>query len=362
MILVSIILPTYNEAENMGLIIPALAEVMSTSNLSYEILVVDDDSPDGTAEVAQALSREYPVRVTIRKHERGLATAAMKGFDLAYGKIVVLMDADMSHPVEKVPAMIRPIEARAIDATVGSRYTQGGGSENWPWVRCLISQGAGLLARGVTRLSDPTSGFMAIRKSLLNGVELDPVGWKIVLEVIVKVNPTFMEIPIFFTDRIKGESKLSFKAKWDYLRHLRRLYCYKYPDMLRFYRFCLVGLSGMAIDTVILVALVEIAALDSRIAAIFAFLVAVSWNFRWNQNWTFLAAEYRKGTYLRYASFVLICMAGLAIRISVMHFLLLHTVMREGRGYILASIMGILAATVSNFLGSKYVAFSQKRA
>lgn len=361
MIAVSIVLPTYNEAENMKLIIPKISAVMARSSLSFEIVVVDDDSPDGTAEVAAGLARDYPVRVHLRKNERGLATAVMKGFDLAAGKIVLLMDADMSHPVDMVPSMIQPIMEGKCEATVGSRYTEGGGSENWPWVRRVISQGAGFLARGVTNLTDPTSGFMAIRKSLLEGVNLDPVGWKIVLEVVVKANPSLKEVPIFFADRIKGESKLSMKAQLDYLHHLWRLYHYRYRDWFKFVSFCLVGLSGIVIDTAILVALVEILDLDPRAAAVFAFLGAVTWNFRMNQSWTFMGVEYSKNIYWRYISFVLICTGGLMIRIGLMHVLLRYTALGQGRGYIVASIMGIISATLFNFLGSRYIAFSQKR-
>jgi len=358
---ISIILPTYNEAENMKLIIPRISAEMERSNLSFEIVVVDDDSPDGTAEVVSALAKDYPVTVHLRKNERGLATAVMKGFDLAEGKIVLLMDADMSHPVDMLPSMIRPIMEGRCDATVGSRYTEGGGSENWPWVRRVISQGAGLLARGVTDMTDPTSGFMAIRRNLLEGVKLDPVGWKIVLEVIVKANPVLAEIPIFFADRIKGESKLSWKAQIDYLKHLWKLYHYRYRDWFKFLSFCLVGLSGILIDTLILVAMVEIVSLDPRAAAVFAFLGAVTWNFRMNQSWTFMGIEYSKNAFMRYVSFVLICAVGLMIRIGVMDLLIRQTVLGQRRGYILASIIGIFTATLFNFLGSRYIAFSQKR-
>jgi dolichol-phosphate mannosyltransferase len=359
--LVSVILPTYNEAENMKLIIPAISEVMEENRFPYEIVVVDDDSPDGTARVASSLAAEYPVSVHLRKNERGLATAVMKGFELAAGQIVVLMDADMSHPVETIPSMIRPIMEGICDATVGSRYTEGGGCHDWPWIRRLISQGAALLARGVTKLTDPTSGFMAIRKNLLEGVRLDPVGWKIVLEVVVKVNPSLREIPIFFTDRIKGESKLSWKAQLDYLKHLWRLYNYRFLDWFSFIRFCLVGLSGMVIDTLILVGFVEILSLDPRAAAVFAFMGAVTWNFRINQSWTFSGMEYSKNIYWRYVTFVLICVSGLLIRIGTMHLLIRYTLLGQGRGYIFASIIGIMTATISNFLGCKYVSFSKKK-
>ena len=122
--MISVILPTYNESENIKAIVPRIFDVLNNFGLEGEIIIVDDNSPDGTAEVATRLARDYPLRVHVRKNERGLATAVMKGFELASGDICVVMDADLSHPVEKIPEMIKPILEGKCDATVGSRYTQ----------------------------------------------------------------------------------------------------------------------------------------------------------------------------------------------------------------------------------------------
>jgi len=356
--MISIILPTYNEAENIKLIVPKMFQVLNGENIKIEIIIVDDNSPDGTADIAQKLAKKYPVRVHVRKNERGLATAIMKGFELAKGDICVVMDADLSHPVEKIPEMVKPILEGKCDATIGSRYVNGGGCENWPLIRRIVSKVAGLLARGITNLSDPTSGFMAIRKSLLNGIKLDPVGWKIVLEIIVKTNPRFIEIPIIFADRQEGKSKLGLRAQVDYLRHLWRLYCFKFPTIFQFIKFCLVGLSGIFVDTTILVSLVELLSFDPRFAAVFAFFAAVSWNYIFNRIWTF---ETGKSTKLAhsYISFVTVCLLGLGIRIGVMHLLIEYAGMGKSPWYILASFLGIVSATIFNFLGSKYIAFSK---
>ena len=138
-------------------------------------------------------------------------------------------------------------------------------------IRRIVSKFAGFLAKGVTDIRDRTSGFMAIRKDLLQGVALDPTGWKIVLEVIVKANPRVLEVPIVFSERKEGKSKLGIRAQADYLRHLFRLYCFKYSALQQFFKFCLVGLSGLLIDVVILLCLVDFFLLDPRFAAIFAF-------------------------------------------------------------------------------------------
>jgi dolichol-phosphate mannosyltransferase len=267
------------------------------------------------------------------------------------------MDADLSHPVDKIPDMIKPIIEKRCDATVGTRYIEGGGKDKWPLIREIISKGAGFLAKGVTTLSDPTSGFLAIKKSMVETAKLNPIGWKIVLEVIVKANPRIIEIPIIFTDRFKGESKLTFKVYIQYLRHLWQLYNYKYPITNQLLKFSLVGFSGLIIDTLILMGLVEQLSFDPRFASIFAFSGALSWNYLFNRIWTFKAGE-RVNIVYSYLSFVTVCLLGLGIRIVTMHILIVNAGMGQGRWYICASIIGIALATISNFLGSKYVAFS----
>jgi dolichol-phosphate mannosyltransferase len=231
--MISIILPTYNEAENIARTIHAISAVLQEKGIRGEIIVVDDNSPDGTAKLAISLQASYPVRVIKRTSDRGLSRSVNRGFELAQGQICVVMDADLSHPVKKIPEMIQPILNGRCDATVGSRYVEGGGAQNWPLLRKMSSRMAGLLARGVTDLTDPTSGFMAIRKSTLEGIRLDPLGWKIVLEVVVKTRAKVLEVPIVFSDRQLGKSKLTYKAQWDYLRHLKRLYVFKYPRLFK---------------------------------------------------------------------------------------------------------------------------------
>jgi dolichol-phosphate mannosyltransferase len=224
---VSIILPTYQEAENLPRIIPRILHTLSQSKIQAEVIVVDDDSPDGASEVACKLAEQYPVRVLVRTRERGLATAVMAGFKMAESKVCVVMDADGSHPVEKLPQMIIPILEDRADITVGSRYIAGGSPGDWPWYRILISKFAALLARGLTRLSDPTSGYMGIKKELLAKLDLNPIGWKIVLETVCKSpSARLVEIPIVFSDRELGKSKLGLREQWHYICHLYRLYKY----------------------------------------------------------------------------------------------------------------------------------------
>jgi dolichol-phosphate mannosyltransferase len=357
--MISVILPAYNEAQNIQRIIIAITKVFLNEAIMGEIIVIDDNSPDGTASIASELAGSCPVKIYVRKTDRGLSRSIIEGFSRAQGDICLVMDADLSHPVEKIPDMIKPIIEGKCDATVGSRYVYGGGAQNWPLLRRIISRGAGLLAKGVTTLSDPTSGFMAVRKDKLEGVNLDPLGWKIVLEVIVKAKVRVLEIPIVFADRELGESKLGLRAQVDYLRHLGRLYSYRYPQFLEFVKFCLVGLTGLLIDTAVLVSLVDYASLDPRVAAVFAFSTAVSWNYLLNRIWAFKSG---KSTSIprSFVFFVSTCLGGLAVRIGVMHLLIEYAGMAVKPWYILASCIGIAAATIFNFMGSKYLAFRKR--
>lgn len=232
--MISIILPTYNELENIRVIISKISETFEKEKLKGEIVVVDDNSPDGTARAAERSSVDMPVRVHVRKEDRGLSKSVLKGFELAENEICVLIDADLSHPVEAIPELVKPVLDGKCDMCVGSRYIQGGGWTDYNPFRGSISKFAGLLAKGVTTLSDPTSGFMAVRKRILDGVDIDPLGWKIVLEIAVKTRAKIKEIPILFSERTSGKSKLGIRAQFDYLHHLWRLYCFRYCK--RYYR------------------------------------------------------------------------------------------------------------------------------
>ncbi len=359
--MISVILPTYNEAENIALIVPRICEVLSSAGLQGEVVVVVDNSPDGTGARAEELTKSYPLQIHVRKEDRGLASAVIHGLRHAKGDICVIMDADMSHPIEKIIDMVRPILDGCCEATVGSRYIPGGGCDDWPLIRRVISRGAGLLARGVTKLSDPTSGFMALKKSIIENVELNPIGWKIVLEIITRTNCKLIEVPFVFRDRTHGESKLDHRAHLQYLQHLWRLYGFKLPQVMEFVRFCLVGFSGLILDTIVLVACVEWFNFDPRAAAINAFVAAVSWNFVLNKYWTFNYGIRFHPT-VSYFAFVSVCLAGLAARIGVMHLLIEMAGLGRGKLYILANFIGIVVATLINFVGSKFIAFSPKPA
>jgi dolichol-phosphate mannosyltransferase len=230
---VSVVIPTYREAENLPVIIPRLSEVLAKANLAAEIIVVDDFSGDGTRDVCRSLSERYPVRLETRQNERGLSSAVLHGLRVAWGDVLIVMDADLSHPPEKVPEVVRALDATDTDFVLGSRYVGGGGTdEDWGVGRWLNSKIATWLARPFTTAADPMAGFFALRRnSFLRAdarQELNPVGYKIGLELIVKCGCRRVhEVPIHFSNRLHGQSKLTLREQLNYLRHLVRLAQYK---------------------------------------------------------------------------------------------------------------------------------------
>ncbi len=233
--MLSLIIPTYNEKENIKKLIPEIFRVFSRNDIKGEVIIVDDDSPDGTGWAAEGFTEEFPVKVIHRK-ERGLASAVVEGFKHASGDLLGVMDADFSHPVEKIPEMVKPLmrnpSTNSPALVIGSRYVHGGRIENWPAKRKIISGVATLLAGVLTPIKDPVSGFFFLRKSVLEGAILNPLGYKIGLEIAVKGNYTrFLEVPYVFIDRKTGKSKMNIKEIINYFWHIISLYYYKIKNL-----------------------------------------------------------------------------------------------------------------------------------
>lgn len=208
----SIVIPTYNEAGGIEKLITALSEILAENALDGELIVVDDNSPDGTGAIVDGLADTYPVRCLHRPGKLGLAGGVIDGWKAARAQSEALgvIDADFSHDVKILPKMVRAIASGEYGLAVGSRYVPGGGIKNWPWFRVLTSRVAVLLAMPLTSVKDVTSGYLLIRRSALEGVHLDRIGFKIGLEVIVKAHyGKVLEVPYVFTDRVAGVSKLN---------------------------------------------------------------------------------------------------------------------------------------------------------
>jgi dolichol-phosphate mannosyltransferase len=222
---VSVVIPTYREAENIGALLERLGRVREGSGIELEVLLMDDGSGDGSEERVAAFGARW-ARMIVRDGARGLSPAVLEGLRAARGEFVVVMDADLSHPPEKIPELIESLRA-GREMAVGSRYVRGGSTdERWGLFRKLNSLVATVLARPLTRVRDPMSGFFAMRRAdFLRAERLNPIGYKIGLEILVKCGFRDVgEVPIHFADRRAGESKLSVRQQVQYLRHLIRLY------------------------------------------------------------------------------------------------------------------------------------------
>jgi dolichol-phosphate mannosyltransferase len=223
----SVVVPTYNEAGGIEKLIATLTAVFRSNSLDGEIIVVDDNSPDGTGAIVDKLAETYPVRCLHRPGKMGLSSGVIDGWKFARPESVAVgaMDADFSHDAHAIPKMVAALASGEYGLAIGSRYVAGGGIENWPMRRKITSLVAIALAKPLTPVRDITSGFFLVRRSALDGVVLDPIGFKIGLEVIAKAHyGRALEVPYVFTDRVAGTSKLNQNEIFNYLRQLGRIY------------------------------------------------------------------------------------------------------------------------------------------
>jgi dolichol-phosphate mannosyltransferase len=340
---VTVVVPTYREAENLPLLVPRIAAAVPGA----EILVVDDDSPDDTVAVCEELARDHPLRLIVRKEERGLSSAVIRGFQEAKGEMLVCMDADLSHPPEAIPALI----AAGGDFAIGSRYVPGGSTDSgWGLFRWLNSKFATLLARPLTTAKDPMAGFFALRREVFERAEqLNPVGYKIGLELIVKCRCwDVREVPIRFSDRQHGESKLNWKQQWNYLVHLRRLYVFRLGRAARPIQFVLVGSSGVMVDLAAFTLFLPL--MPVRLARAAAIGVAMTSNFALNRRLTF--PEARGGSWPRqYVAFCASCAIGAVVNWTLSTQLIQHVAF-FGEWKLLAALLGVIAGTAFNYLMS----------
>ena len=359
----SIVVPTYREAANLPVLVQRIADALTDCGIRWEVIVVDDNSPDDTSTVCDRLSEQFPLRLIVRRNERGLSSAVIDGMRAARGEILLCMDADLSHPPEAVPAMVEALSTNGdTDFVIGSRYVQGGRTEDdWGLFRKLNSLVATGLARPLTRTSDPMAGLFALRRSAFVAAEpkLNPIGYKIGLELLVKCGCRHVvEVPIHFSNRLHGESKLSLREQVNYLRHLGRLYAFRFPGLLQFVRFGLVGLSGMAVDLTVFAILLAIA-VPLPVASAVAIWIAMTWNFGGNRRWTF--SERRRDPWLRqYLAFCGSCLLGACLNWAT-RVLLWRYVPFFGDHELLAAAAGVVAGTASNFTLCRAIVFRKSQ-
>jgi dolichol-phosphate mannosyltransferase len=345
----TVVVPTFNEADNME----PLCRRICAALPEVEIVVVDDASRDGTAARARELGKELPIRVIERVGERGLSTAVLRGFEEARTDVCVVIDADLSHPPELVPDLVRAVENGA-EVAVGSRHVAGGEIDEWPLVRRLASRAGTLLARPLTSVSDPMSGFFCLRKSRLQGLDLKPRGFKILLEIVARAGWTrIVEVPIRFEDRREGTSKFGPKERREFLQQVAELYRDVNAWPFRVTKFCVTGGTGYFVHMAVLAAVVELLGASPFVGAIAGFMVAMTSNYRLNKVWTFRA---KAAPFLpSYARYAVGAVGGLGVQLGIMH-LLRHV------HYLSGASLGILAGAAFTFLVSQFWAFAGKGA
>jgi dolichol-phosphate mannosyltransferase len=367
-ILLSVVIPTYKERENIENVVNILSGLLDqTIPGNYELIVVDDDSPDRTWEVAENLIPDYPqLRVMRRQEERGLSSAVIRGWQAARGSILGVIDGDLQHPPEVLTQLWQKIEQGA-DLAVASRHVEGGGVSSWSVIRRFLSRGAQVLGlvilpEVVGRVSDPMSGYFMVRRKAIANTTLNPIGYKILLEVIGRGQiGEIGEVGYIFRERTEGESKVTWKQYLDYIQHLIRLRLstgrigkisqkVNFP-VGRFLRFGAVGLSGVFVDMLILYLLSDptTLALPLTRSKILAGEIAIFNNFLWNDAWTFADVSIQqKGWKLRIKRFIkfnVVCLAGLVLNVLILNLVFNYLIPNR---YI-ANFIAIAVATIWNF-------------
>lgn len=224
---ISVLIPTYNEAQNVEWLLPKLIAELRKTAVKYEILIIDDASCDHTADIAEAILRENGRAIRRIACKRSLSLSILDGMKEARNAVIIVMDADGSHPPELIPVFLMHL-GQGYDLVIASRYCGGGGTKDFPVIRLTASLFACLIGRLLTPVKDNTSGFFAIKKDALEHVLLSPKGFKIGLEVFVKANfNRFKEVPYVFVNRKKGKSKFKPKVILEYFQHILSLLSFR---------------------------------------------------------------------------------------------------------------------------------------
>ncbi len=356
---ISIVIPTYNEAENIAILIPRLHRLLV--KIPHEIIVADDNSPDKTYEKALALGKKYgSVRAICRMHNRGLSPAVMDGFQMAQGKYLAVIDADLQHDEKILPAIVARLEAGA-DLVVASRKTQDGGYEGWSKTRRFISWGATVMAQMLfPKLpSDPMSGYFALTNELFKKIapQINPRGFKILLEIATRARGIkISEVGYVFRNRTHGESKLTGGVMLNYLVALAEL---RFGGLVsrKYIQFVLVGMSGIVVNQSVFWLSRHFFALPDERALLLAIEAAIVSNFFVNNLFTFRDSMLRTGIALLrgFIYFQAVCLTGAyinyAVALHLSHFLNLNIY--------LANTVGIVIASFWNYFLNAHVIWRQ---
>jgi dolichol-phosphate mannosyltransferase len=353
----SLVIPTYNEAHNIKGLLQEIVQVLDPLlKGSYELIVVDDDSPDGTWQIVETFQREYPqIRVIRRQNERGLSTAILRGWQVATGSVLGVIDGDCQHPPDILSQLLEKI-AHGADLALASRHIKGGGVSHWSFMRRFVSRGAQviglvILPGVVGRVSDPLSGYFLVQRSAIADRILDPVGYKILIEVIARGSiARIEEVGYVFQERQNGDSKITLYTCWQYLVHLLKLRLTLGP-LGKFIQFVLVGFTGLFIDTSLLYVLHDPSMVNAPLllSNLVSSELAIINNFCWNDLWTFRSLSITqpgwKNRLKRLLKFNLVCLVGVALNTGLL------LVFEKGLRihYLIAKFMAVVLVTFWNF-------------
>ncbi|MEK0343377.1 MAG: glycosyltransferase family 2 protein [Nitrosopumilus sp.] len=374
---ISIIIPTYNESENIIKILRSIGEILP-KNLPTQAIVVDDNSPDGTGKLVEDYLKnikkmaDYTIEIIHRKAKEGLGSAILKGIQHAKGDTIVVMDCDFSHPPQIIPKLIESIKKYQYDIVVASRYIKGGKIQGWSLKRKIMSKFATLIAKKGLGIDthDPMSGFFAFKRNIIKGLNIDAIGYKFLLEILVKTKDVnIKEIPYTFQNREFGSSKLSIRTIFDYYRSVWKLYRYGKPlekqekrSSVKFLykagRFYTVGASGFIVNYMISLLLTGgVSDMWYLHANVIGIIASITTNFILNKTWTFGDRDFRvKKTISQYGKFAMFSSLGALVQLGMVYFL----VDSNEISYPLALILAVMTAAFGNFILNKKFTFKEK--
>jgi dolichol-phosphate mannosyltransferase len=360
---VVVIVPTYNERNNIAALIDALRDEFSKIPHDMHILVVDDDSPDGTADVVRGMQERADNLHLIEGQKSGLGAAYIRGMLHALNRlradVVFEMDADFSHKPEDIARLLSEIEAGA-DFVIGSRYVKGGTIPiEWGLLRRLNSMGGNMAARhiaGISQIRDCTAGFRAIRASLLNRIDFKRLrvqGYAFqvaLLHAAVKEGAKIREVPVDFVDRAHGESKLGLS---DVIEFVLNVWWIRLQSSKTFIKFAVVGASGVLVNLGFFT-LFLMAGMNKYLASPLAIELSIVWNFLLNNYWTFRSRKTIDRTRIRGLKFNLISI--LALGVSYGTFVTLSFAFPDTAPQV-HQLIGIVPATLVNYFLNSYWTF-----
>jgi len=374
---ISIIIPTYNESQNILQILKSIKDNLP-KNFVTQAIVVDDNSPDGTGKLVEDYLKnikkmaDYTIEIIHRKAKDGLGSAILKGIQHAKGDTIVVMDCDFSHPPHIIPKLIESIKKYQYDIAVASRYIKGGKIQGWSLKRKTMSKFATLIAKKGLGIDthDPMSGFFAFKRNIIKGLNIDAIGYKFLLEILVKTKDVnIKEIPYTFQNRELGSSKLSIRTVFDYYRSVWKLYRYGKPlekqekrSSVKFLykagRFYTVGASGFIVNYMISLLLTGgVSDLWYLHANVVGIIASITTNFILNKTWTFGDRDFRvRKTISQYGKFAMFSSLGALVQLGMVYFL----VDSNEISYPLALILAVMTAAFGNFVLNKKFTFKEK--